>query len=215
MKKRFCIGCLLLLPSLAWAQHPMEITAHGGWQYGGTQTYSNYYGYSPGDFHANANVNYGGTLTFLLREGYGVEIDYTYQKTDLMLRPTGVPAIKLGDLSTHYIHLYGTRTVPVRPDKFDAIIMGGFGATGYSVPGFNARWLTSFGLGLGGKLHMNDRLALRLQTRFLLPIQWSNSQFYFGTGGGTITVGGSSTLIQGDTSLGLVFKLGGGGGGGY
>ena len=210
MKKWSWVACLLLLPSLAWAQAPIEITPRVGWQYGGTQTYSNYYGYAPGDFHANSAMNYGGTVSFALREGYALELDYSYQKTDLLLRPNASPAIKLGDLSTHYIHVYGTRFVPVRPEKFDAIVMGGFGATAFSVPSFNARWLTSFGLGLGGRFYMGERLALRVQTRFLLPIQWSNSQFYFGSGGGTVTTGGSSTLIQGDASVGLTFMLGGG-----
>lgn len=208
MKRSWWLASLLLLPSLAWAQHPMEITAHGGWQYGGTQSYSDYYGYSPGDFHVNANVNYGGMLSFMLREGYAVEIDYTYQGTDLVLRPGAASQIKIGDLSTHYIQLYGTRVIPIRPEKIDGFVMGGFGATGFSLPGFNSRWLTSFGLGLGGKLHVNERTALRLQTRILVPIQWANSQFYFGSGGATITTGGSSTLIQGDVSLGLTFKLG-------
>ena len=209
MKFGWVVG-LMLLPCLAWAQEQgsSELTATVGWQYGGTQDYVTYSGYGYGDFHANAAVDFGGTLSYFIRESYALEIVYTYQKTDLVIQPIGAPDTKLGDLSTHYIQLYGTRYVPVRPDKVDAFLMGGVGATSYSVQGFQSRWVTSFGIGGGLKVHTSDRTALRLQTRLLIPIQWSNTGFYFGTGGANITVGGSSTLLQGDVSLGLVVKLG-------
>lgn len=201
---------LMLLPSFAWAQQQgdSELTGTVGWQYGGTQDYVTYSGYGYGDFHANAALNYGGTLSHFIRDDYALEITYNYQKTDLVVRPVGFPATKLGDLSTHYIQLYGTRYVPVRPDKMDAFLMGGVGATGYSVAGYQSRWVTSFGIGGGVRIHASERMAVRLQTRLLIPIQWSNTGFYFGTGGANITVGGGSTLVQGDLSLGLVVKLG-------
>lgn len=201
---------LVLLPGIAWAQEKgdSEITGVVGWQYGGTQDFVSYTGYSAGDFHANAAVNYGGTLSHFIQDAYAIEIAYTYQKTDLIVRPLNVAGVKIGDLSTHYIQLYGARYVPVRPDKVDAFLMGGVGATCYSVPGFQSRWVTSFGVGGGFRFNTSERVAVRLQTRILIPIQWANTGFYFGSGGANITVGGSSTLIQGDTSLGLVVKLG-------
>jgi len=205
------IVALLLLPSLAWAQSrgQSELTGQVGWQYGGTQDYVAYSGYSAGDFHANAALNFGGLLSHFVQDYYAIEIGYSYQKTDLMVRPIGFKDVKVGDLSTHYIQLYGTRYVPVRPDKADAFVMAGLGATGYSVPGFNSRWLTSFAIGGGVKFHFNEKAGLRLQTRLLLPVQWSSGGFYFGSGGAQVTVGGSSTLVQGDVSLGLVMKFGG------
>jgi len=201
----------MLLPGLAWAQEQgtSELTASVGWQYGGTQDFVSYTGYSYGDFHANAAMNFGGTLSHFIRDYYAIEIVYNYQKTDLVVRPVGFPDTKIGDLSTHYIQLYGNRYVPVRPEKVDAFLMGGVGATGYSVQGYQSRWVTSFGVGGGLRIRTSERMALRLQTRMLIPIQWSNTGFYFGTGGANITVGGGSTLIQGDVSLGLVMKLGG------
>jgi len=212
------IVVMLLLPCLAWAQEQgdTEITGVVGWQYGGTQDFVGYSGYSTGDFHADAAMDYGGTLSHFIKDAYAIEIAYTYQKTDLLVRPAGLPGAKVADLATHYIQLYGCRYVPVRPDKVDAFLMGGVGATCYSptstvggIPSnISSRWVTSFGIGGGLRLNTSDRIALRLQTRLLIPIQWSNSSFYFGSGGGSITVGGSSTLIQGDTTLGLVVKLG-------
>src|SRR5262245_57332998 len=120
-----CVVAVLLLPSLAWAQTrgQSELTGQVGWQYGGTQDYVAYSGYSAGDFHANAALNFGGLLSHYVQDYYAIEIGYSYQKTDLMVRPTGFKDTKVGDLSTHYIQLYGTRYVPVRSDKADAFVM--------------------------------------------------------------------------------------------
>src|SRR5262245_53048950 len=123
--KFVCIVALLVLPSLAWAQGrgESELTGSVGWQYGGTQDYVAYTGYSAGDFHANANINYGGLLSHFVQDYYAVEVGYSYQKTDLMIRPIGFPDQKLGDLTCQYIQVYGTRYVPVRPDRADAFVM--------------------------------------------------------------------------------------------
>lgn len=207
---KWMIAVLLLLPSAAWAQHAgdKEITGQIGWQYGGTQDFVNSLGFAVGDFHANANLNYGGMFTFFPRDYYAIEIQYSYQSTDLIARPSGAPNFKLGDMATQYIHLYGTRDVPFEAGRVDGFAMGGLGATVYSADGYDTRWLFSVGAGVGAKIHMNERTALRLQTRLLFPVQWSGTGFYFGSGGAGISVGGGSTLIQGDVSLGLVIKLG-------
>lgn len=204
------LGLLMLLPAAALAQRQgdKELTPQIGWQYGGTQEYTSYAGYAPGDFHANANLNYGGTLSIFPRDFYAVELAYSYQKTDLLVRPRNFPNTKIADMAAQYIHLYGTRVIPTQNGKTDVFAMGGFGATSFSAPGFNTRWLFSFGAGLGAKVHTSEKMAVRLQTRLLIPIQWGSAGFYFGSGGSGISVGGGSSIIQGDVSLGLSFKLG-------
>jgi len=211
MRSVWIVALLLLLPSLAAAQMrgQSEITAQAGWQYGGTQDYVAYSGYTAGDFHANAALNFGGLISRFVQDYYAIEVGYSYQQTDLVIRPNGFTDAKIGDLATHYIQLYGTRYVPVRPDKADAFVMAGLGGTGYYLTGYNSRWLTSFAIGGGVKFHLSEKAGLRLQTRLLLPVQWSSGGFYFGNGGAQVTVGGSSTLVQGDVSLGFVMKMGG------
>src|SRR5262249_1467031 len=115
---------------------------------------------------------------------------------------------KIADLAAQYIHLYGRRVLPTKGGKTDLFAMGGFGATSFSASGFDTRWLFSFGAGLGAMVHVNPKTSLRLQTRLLIPIQWGSAGFYFGTGGAGIDVGGGSSIVQGDVSLGLAIKLG-------
>jgi hypothetical protein len=200
----------LLLPAAAGAQMvgDKEITPQVGWQWGGTQEYSNYVGYPAGDFHSNAALNYGGTLSIYIRDYYAAEISYSYQSTDLILRPNGQIETSLGTMASQYMQLQGLRVLPVKPDKVDVIGIGGLGAAVFSAEGFDSRWLFAMTAGIGAKFHMNEKTSLRLQSRLLLPIQWGESGFYFGTGGSGISVGGGSTLVQGDVSLGLSMKLG-------
>ena len=214
---------LLLLLSLAPAvasaqmQGDKELTGYFGWQYGGTQEYvTSYYTFPSGDFHANANINYGGSLTVFIKDYYGAELMYTYQGTDLLIRPATAPSTTIGDLTTHYMHIYGVRTVPVQPGKTDAYVLGGLGATVYDLKAdsrltqddFDSRWLFSFGMGVGVKIHTSEKVAIKLQTRLLIPVQWTSAGFYFGSGGSGISVGGGSSIAQGDVSLGLTAKLG-------
>ena len=211
MRTLSILVALALLPTAAWAQHQgeKEITPQIGWQYGGTQEYSSYPGYAAGDFHANANLNYGGMLSIFIRDYYAIEFAYSYQSTDLLIRPNGFPDTKIADLAAQYIHLYGTRVIPTQGGKTDLFAMGGFGATTFSAGSpYESRWLFSFGAGIGAKVHMNPKTSLRLQTRLLIPIQWGSAGFYFGTGGSGIDVGGGSSIVQGDVSLGLAIKLG-------
>ena len=209
--KKWLIVCLLLVPSASWAQHvgDKELTGQIGYQYWGTQTFVNSFGYPAGDVHVNAALTYGGLLSLFIRDYYAAEIQYSYSTGDLIARPEGpFGDTKIADLATQYIQVYGTRFVPVKPDKMDAFVMGGLGATGYSASGFDSRWLFSFGVGLGLKIHTNEKMSIRIQQRFLVPVQWGEGGFYFGTGGAGVSVGGGSSIIQGDTSLGLVLKLG-------
>jgi len=210
MRKCLALIGLLLFPAVATAEVPgtKELTPQIGWQYGGTQEYVTYLGYPAGDFHSNANLNYGGTFSIFLKPVYAAEISYSYQSTDLIVRPNGQRDQKVGTLASQYIQLQGTRVIPVKPGKTDFLGFGGLGATVFSAQGYNSHWLFSVSGGIGVKVHMNERTSLRLQTRLLLPIQWASSGFYFGTGGSGVTVGGGSSIIQGDVSLGLTMKLG-------
>jgi hypothetical protein len=211
MRRGFLLILSLLVPTTALGQEvgDVEITALGGWQYGGTQEYYNYTGYPSGDLHADANWNYGGALTFFPSPYNGIELQYTYQGTDLLLRPTGIEPFKITDLSTHYAHVYGIRVTPLGSPRAEGYVMGGLGATVYTTDIYEDRWLFSLGGGGGVRLNLNERVALRLQARMLVPIQFSSVGVYFGGAGGSVTVGGGSAIVQGDVSAGLTIKIGG------
>ena len=185
-----------------------------GWQWGGTVHYTDPYGYyAGGDVHANAALSYGGALTVPIRPGYWGEINYMYQHTDLMARPAYGPNFKLCDLGTHYIQLSGLRALRPPGEKATPFVIGGLGMTVYSPSnvsyyGLNTQYLFSISLGGGAMVDINPKTSLRLQARFLMPVQWTSGSVYFGTGGGGLAISGGSAIAQGDASLGLTFKLG-------
>jgi hypothetical protein len=172
----------------------------------------NVYNYG-GSLHANAALSYGGALTVPIRPGYWGEINYMYQHTDLMARPSYYKSFKLCDLGTHYIQLSGLRALRPPGGPATPFVIGGMGMTIYSPSnvsyhGLNTQYLFSLSLGGGIIKDINPKTSLRLQARFLMPVQWTSGSFYFGTGGSGLAISGGSAIAQGDASLGLTFKLG-------
>jgi hypothetical protein len=199
---------LMTLPAAAWAQRAgdRQLTGQVGWQWGGTQTYSTYSAYPAGDVHAEAAVNYGGTFTVFVREGEALEIAYSYQPTDLILRPNGIPSFKIADLACHTLHLNGLRALPAGGGKVEPFVLGGLGTTVFSAQGYTSRWLFSIAAGLGFMVPVNERLGLRAQGRMIVPMSFNSGAFYFGGGGASISVSGQA-FLQGDASIGLSLKL--------
>jgi hypothetical protein len=189
-----------------------------GWQWGGTVNYTDPYGfYTGGSIHVNAAMSYGGALTVGIRPGYWGEINYMYQGSELRVRPSVGQDFKLCNLGTHYIQLSGLRALRPPGEKATPFVIGGLGMTVYS-PGssslsapygqLNSQYLFSVSLGGGAMVNLNPKTSLRLQARFLLPMQWTSGGIYFGSGGSGLTLSGGSAIAQGDASLGITFKLG-------
>lgn len=202
-----CGALVSLTAAGAHAQSPM-LTPMAGWQWGGTLDFVS------GDVHINAAPNYGGALSVPVRPGMLAELSYSYQNAEVVGRPNGSGGdFHLFDLGTHYMQACGLRLAGRPGSKATPFVMGGLGATVFA-PGnsdfgqFDTQWLFSMTMGGGVMVAMNERVALRLQARFLLPINWVSGGAYFGTGGGGLTVSGGSALPQGDASVGLTFKLG-------
>ena len=160
---------LLLLAAPAHAQHAgmKEITPAIGWQFGGTQDYDTYSTYAAGDFHANANLNYGVMLTWYVRSTYAAELAYTYQATDLVLRPSNVNDVTLGDMSSRYLLLQPLRVIPTQNERASILAFAGFGTAAFGAEGFDTRWLPAVGMGAGVRMKMNPRAALRLHILLL------------------------------------------------
>jgi hypothetical protein len=72
-------------------------------------------------------------------------------------------------------------------------------------------WFFAFDLKGGMKIYLSERLGLRLQGRFLLPLDFSNGGFFFGIGSGGssggLTLGGTAIIYQGDFSIGLIIRI--------
>lgn len=89
----------LLTPSLASAQRG-ELTAFGGWQFGG------HLGVREGELRLQANENFGGMLNFDLRPGIQLELSYTRQASVLELKepPLGTRR-ELFDMTVEYFQI--------------------------------------------------------------------------------------------------------------
>ena len=193
------------------ASTAIEVTPTAGWQWGGTLDYS-----AGGDVHANAALNYGGAIGAMIRPGEWYEVSYSYQATDLIGRPPAAPSFKVFDLDTHYIQIAGGRNLmPTATGRAYPYVIGGLGMTIFS-PGTptvalspDTHTLFSASLGGGVRVTVNQRVDLRLQARLLLPMNFTEGSFYFGSGGGAVSVSGGTFMAQGEATLGLTIKRAG------
>ena len=69
-------------------------------------------------------------------------------------------------------------------------------------------WKFSVTLGGGVKIWFSDRVGIRLQGRLMLPMFWGGVGFTVGTGGAGLTMGGGTSMVQGDFTGGLIIGLG-------
>lgn len=213
---RRVLAVLLLLALAAPTAHAQsysragttDVTLLGGWQYWGTKSVYGALGYLQGDLHLNADVNYGAEITQHISPYKAVQLSYTYQATDLVLQGSSAGStLTVAPTSVQYVQAYAVRTIP-QGNGLSAFVKGGLGAAVYSPESYESVWRFSVGMGLGVEKRLNERVAVKLTQRLLFPIQYTTGGFYFGSGGSGIAVSGGSTVIQGDTSLGLTFQLG-------
>ena len=204
------------------ASKPLELTPTIGWQWGGTLDGYEQNGITlGGDVHVNAALNYGGAIGMEIRPGEWAELGYSYQSSEVIVRPAGKPSFKVSNLGTHYIQASGARNlIPHGEGKAYPYVMGGLGMAIFSpgpisvsadVPAtthVGTQYLFAMSAGGGIRVKMNEKADLRLQARLLLPVNWASGGLYFGTGGAGVGVSGGSFMPQGEATLGLTFKLG-------
>jgi len=191
------IGGIFLTNSMA-----QEIELTGFYGYMVNTDLKTYYG----EFNLDDNPNYGGVLGVGIASN--VFAEFTYNRQDSKVQYAYNNQSEPLDISTEYYHLGASQAMgdgKVRP--FGAFSLG---ATRYNLKesydevDAHAEWFMSFALGLGAKVHLNDKLGIRLQARMGVPL--SLNGMWVGTGGA-----GGSFLVpiwQFDFSAGLVLRLG-------
>jgi opacity protein-like surface antigen len=209
-KGLLALALILFAGSTAWAQSRVEnraeITAYGGWQFGGV-TYVR-----QGDLNLNDAFNYGVIVDVTVRPGAQVELMYNRQETELRLRePFGVNRV-LTDLTVEYWLAGGLMEVE-RGHAATPFVSLTLGAVHYNpkereIDGrqISDEWNFAMALGLGVKYFASDRIGLRLQGHF-----W---QGFTGTGGSIFCGGGGCSFglfgwgpVQGDIAAGLTFAF--------
>ena len=161
---------------------------------------------------------YGAALGYEVRPGYSVELMWTYVPTNVAFRSTGLTfpsSDGKSSLGLHYIQiggLVGRRLGRVEPY--------GTVSAGLVIISPSALRLTdgstftpqssvqfAFTAGLGAKIWINEMIAIRLETRALVPVYFTGTSFYVGTGGGGVGLSGGIPFAQFDFTGGLTIAL--------
>ena len=163
------------------------------------------------------NVNYTGGLYISPVEGIGIEFSYTrietnpYWRSNFYQNDYG----NLGDLTTEYFLLQIMKETKM--DNITLYGLVGLGAGNFlltegsdgSLGTVGRAEKLKFAIALGGglKAYLSDRIALRLQTRLMAPIQYGGLSIGCGTGGCGTGVSAGSTIVSWDVQGGLTIVL--------
>lgn len=149
-------------------------------------------------------------LTFPLKSTPGgrVELRYLYQPTTLSFESG--QDYDLFDLDVHTMLLdflierapAGSVVVP-----FAGL---GLGATLYD-PSGNRDSETRFtvALNLGVTKYVSEKMGLTFRSDFLMPIDWAGGSVWAGSGGASVSLGGTSYMMQIGLGAGLTYRFGG------
>lgn len=163
-----------------------------------------------GDLQVDDRLNYGLGLDVEVRRGIQVELLWISEQTHVKLKryPSGIVE-DLFDMSVHYFQagaVFEMGRGNTRP--FGAITIG----ASLFHPNDASRsdeWLAAATLGGGVKIDMSEKVGLRLQGRILMPLIFSGTSLWVGTGGAGVGVGSWTPFIQFDLTAGIYLKLGG------
>lgn len=200
---------VLLLTSKPTAAQ-VELTPFGGIMFNGN---INFY---QGKLKFSDEINYGLILGIPIDHGVKIELSYTRSESEAVWTPgysfqQDFPATKF-NVNINYFQVGAIKDMEIQDDFF------GFGGMTLGAAYYNSTtdiedlWRFAFGLEAGLKYFFSDVVGLRLQGRMLFPIYGGSGGLYYGIGtggsGGGVSYGGSAMVLQGDITLGLIFRIG-------
>ncbi len=117
-------------------------------------------------------------------------------------------------VTTQYLQLGGLTTFD--QGAIEPFISGGLGLAWFSPSEVHVEgavtldpqdsWLFAFHLGGGVKWWLSERIGLRFQARFLMPVFFGSGTFLSGPNGAALQVNAGIPILQGDVSLGLAIS---------
>lgn len=200
--KLLIIASILSISSFA----QVEVAPFVGYMFGGSIDY--YEGY----FKIYDDMDYGVSLIVPVREIMDVEINYTRMDSHAKFtayRP-GFNDFTIDNLSVNYFQVGVLKALNMNNDKVRPFGSFSLGATWFDPSGSSVSdvWKFSITAGLGVKVYFTERVGLILRGRLMLPMNFAGVGFYAGSGGGGLSLNGYAPMVQGDFSVGLLFKLG-------
>jgi len=117
-------------------------------------------------------------------------------------------------VTTQYLQLGGLTTFD--QGAIEPFLSGGLGLAWFSPSDVQVEgavtlqpqdaWLFAFHLGGGVKWWLSEKIGLRFQARFLMPVLFSSGTFLSGPNGAALQVNAGIPILQGDVSLGLAIS---------
>lgn len=188
----------------------IEITPQAGYFLGGSVKFYE------GKLKIQNQASFGVTVGMELSKGVMLEFNYTGMSSTADWRPNfnyenQYPSRSFG-MNVNYFTLGGVREIPISEQ------LVGFGKMGIGAAYFNSTandvsdlWRFAVSLGGGLKVYLSDRIGLRFQGDMNLPLYFAGGGLFCGIGSGGsgcgVSVGATSTIIQGNFTGGLIFRL--------
>ena len=187
----------------------LEIHAYTGWMFGFSANY-NYYNSNSGKLKNVDAQDYGLALNYRLQDIVMLEI--SYNRMDSYFEDRGGWLNETRNsiaVTTEYYQIGGLKELAdgkARPYGLFTL-----GAVRYhpKTSGFSDSWKFALNFGLGAKVYLgqNERIALRVQGKLMMPINWAGFGVSCGGGGCGSGVTLGSTIVEGDLTAGLVVVL--------
>lgn len=197
---------VIIISPKSFSQMSGEISLLYGYQMLGTvEVYS---GLNSGDFDINDAAYYGAVLGFRAEREVMFEFQYVYQPTKASFDDYGSgPEIELSNIDVHYILLGAMYEKPFSRTAFGygGLLIGTSGI----VPdkNFESEWRLAFGLTLGAKFMISEKIGLKIQAQGLFSVQWSGGNFYVGTGGTGYSITAGTSITQINVGGGLFYTF--------
>jgi hypothetical protein len=162
-------------------------------------------------------VDYGGTIDYFIRPGYGVELLYAYVPTHARFASftPGVSSSDSTSVGLHWIQIGGNVSRPMgKIEPFGALTAGMViihpgqlqlqDGTTYSASD-TVRF--AFTAGLGFKVWVTEQVGLRFEARALVPVYFSGGAVWVGTGGTSVGLSGGIPFAQFDFTGGISVRF--------
>jgi hypothetical protein len=194
------------------ARGRIELTGFAGYQV------STDAGTCCGTIRIDGSVDFGAALAYEIRRGYSIELLWVYVPTKLRFDSNGLvlpSSAEKSDLNLNYIQIGGVYGIKRgRLEPFFTVTAGVIivspatnrltdGST--LSPSTNVKFAFTAGGGL--KIWINDMFAIRAEIRALVPVYFTGTSFFVGTGGAGVGVSGGIPFAQFDFTGGLTVAL--------
>jgi hypothetical protein len=162
-------------------------------------------------------TDYGGTIDYFVRPGYGVELLYAYVPTNVRFASLNlaVPNSNSTPVGLHWIQIGGHVSRPMgKIEPFFAVTAGIViihpdQLTFTDGTTYNAEDTVRFAFtaGIGLKIWLLDNVGLRFEARALVPVYFNGGGFWVGTGGAAVGLSGGIPFAQFDFTGGISVRF--------